>query len=270
MIEDIFGFKMISLLVLVCFVLVKVIDGVAVNWYGRPLWVHFYLFKKTLTSSQKRILRNEFPFYRRLNTKKQSYFEHRVANFIKNKVFVGRDDLEVVERQKILISATAVMLTFGMRKYQLPIIDKILLYPDEFYSTSNKAYHKGEFNPKFKALVLSWKHFEEGYSSTKDKINLGIHEFTHAIHFNSLRYKGASGKLFLNGFNNVQRLLLNKDIKDDLRDSGYFREYAFTNKFEFLAVLLESFIESPVEFKQRFPKLYKNIQQMFNFRFTGY
>jgi len=270
MIEDVFGFKEISLLVFLCFLLVKVIDGISVNWYGKPLWVHFYLFKKTLTSSQKRILRNEFSFYRRLNAKEQSHFEHRVATFIKNKSFIGRDDLVVIERQKILITATATMLTFGMRKYQLPIIEKILLYPDVFYSTINDKYHKGEFNPKFKALVLSWKHFEEGYSTKEDKINLGIHEFTHAIHFNSLRYKGSSGKLFLNGFNDVQRLLLNKRIKEDLRDSGYFREYAFTNKFEFLAVLLESFIESPVEFKQRFPMIYKNIQQMFNFRFTGY
>jgi len=270
MVEEIFGFKEISLLVLVCFLLFKAVDGIAVNWYGKPLWVHFYLFKKTLTSSQKRILRNEFPFYRRLNNKAQGYFEHRLANFIENKTFIGRDDLVVTERQKVLIAATASMLTFGMRKYQLPIIEKILLYPDVFYSTINKDYHKGEFNPKFKALVLSWKHFEEGYSTSEDRINLGIHEFTHAIHFNSLRYKGSSGKLFLNGFNDVQRLLQNKHIKDDLRESGYFREYAFTNKFEFLAVLLESFIESPVEFKQRFPLVYKNIQQMFNFRFAGY
>ena len=270
MVEDVFGFKEVSLLVFVCFLLVKAIDGIAVNWYGKPLWVHFYVFKKTLTSSQNRILRNEFSFYRRLTPKEQNYFEHRVASFIENKVFIGRDDLVVVERQKILIAATATMLTFGMRKYNLPILERILLYPDVFYSTINKEYHKGEFNPKLKALVLSWKHFEEGYSSKDDKINLGIHELTHAIHFNSLKYKGSSGKLFLNGFNNVQRLLLNEHIKDDLRDSGYFREYAFTNKFEFLAVLLESFIESPVEFKQRFPLVYKNIQQMFNFRFAGY
>lgn len=270
MIEEVFGVKHVLLLVLGCFLLIKVIDGIAVNWYGKPLWVHFYLFKKTLTSSQKGILRKEFSFYRRLNTKEQLYFEHRVASFIEKKEFIGRDDLIVVERQKILIAATAMMLTFGMRKYKLPIIEKILIYPDVFYSTINDAYHKGEFNLKFKALVFSWKHFEEGYSSKEDKINLGIHEFTHAIHFNSLKHRGSSGKLFLNGFNDVQRLLLNKRVKDDLRDSGYFREYAFTNKFEFLAVLLESFIESPVEFKQRFPTVYKNIQQMFNFRFTGY
>ena len=270
MIEEVFGFKQFLLFVFGCFLLIKVIDGIAVNWYGKPLWVHFYLFKKTLKSSQKKILRNEFPFYRRLSAKEQFYFEHRVANFIENKGFIGRDDLKIVERQKVLIAATATMLTFGMRKYKLPIIDKILLYPDVFYSTINEEYHKGEFNPKFKAVVFSWKHFEEGYSNKEDKINLGIHEFTHAIHFNSLKHKGSSGKLFLNGFNDVQRLLLNKRIKDDLRDSGYFREYAFTNKFEFLAVLLESFIESPVEFKQRFPLVYKNIQQMFNFRFTGY
>jgi hypothetical protein len=46
--------------------------------------------------------------------------------------------------------------------------------------------------------------------------------------------------------------------------------YAFTNQFEFLAVVIESFIETPQEFKLQFPELYFKIRQMLNFNFAGY
>ena len=41
-------------------------------------------------------------------------------------------------------------------------------------------------------------------------------------------------------------------------------------KFEFLAVIIESFIETPNEFKSQFPKVYFEIRQMLNFNFAGY
>ncbi|WP_374707785.1 zinc-dependent peptidase [Flavobacterium sp. J372] len=48
--------------------------------------------------------------------------------------------------------------------------------------------------------------------------------------------------------------------------SGYLRDYAYTNQFEFLAVVLEHFFETPTEFKQRFPELYGMVKRMINFR----
>ncbi|WP_410603855.1 zinc-dependent peptidase, partial [Bacillus sp. SIMBA_008] len=46
----------------------------------------------------------------------------------------------------------------------------------------------------------------------------------------------------------------------------YFREYAYTNKFEFLAVILEHFFETPEIFKREFPELYLNVKTMINFK----
>lgn len=56
----------------------------------------------------------------------------------------------------------------------------------------------------------------------------------------------------------------NAEFREQLIQSKYFRIYAFTNKFEFLAVILEHYFETSLEFKERFPHLYKNVSLMLN------
>jgi len=277
MVKEEFGFGMLfagvltfSLLLLILFLFFKMLDTVYLSWFKRPAWVHFYLYKNKLSESQKAILRMNSNFYNRLSSVGKSRFEHRLQCFLSDKEFISRQDFVLSDKHRLLVGATAVMLTFGMRKYILPILEKIIIYPKEFYSTIGERYHKGEFNPKLKALVLSWEDFEEGFNIEDDNLNLGIHEFTHAIHLNSINRSDTASTVFSDGFSELLRLMRNEDLVADIKNSGFIRDYAFTNEFEFLAVVVENFIESPSEFKRQFPSLYKKIQQMFNFRFAGY
>ena len=250
---------------------IKLIEMAYVLKYKKPLYTHFYFFKRKLNSSQKSILKNNFSFYNRLPNAHKPYFEHRLTSFIKDKDFIGRQGVKVSEEMKVLISATAVMLTFGFRDFYIGIISKIVIYPEAFYSKTNDAYHKGEFNPRLKALVLSWEDFKKGFEDGKDNLNLGIHEFTHAIHLNSLKERDISSTIFSDSFKELsQALSKDESLRQTLMTSDYFRKYAFTNRFEFLAVAIESFIETPEEFKDQFPKVYKTVKQMLNFNFVGY
>ncbi len=52
--------------------------------------------------------------------------------------------------------------------------------------------------------------------------------------------------------------------RERLVNSDYFRIYAYTNHFEFLAVIIEHYFESPEKFKTEFPKLYSNVREMLN------
>ena len=236
----------------------------------KPLYRHFYVAKKRATKGQLVVLSN-FTFYNKLNQKEQAFFEHRVVNFIKDKTFIGRNGLLVEDEHKALIAATAVMLTFGFRDYFIGLIDKIFIYPQAFYSTINQEYHKGEFNPKLKALVLSWEDFLKGHVIGNDNLNVGIHEFAHAIHLNSIKERDVSSTIFKDSFKELTELLSsNKPLRDVLIKSKYFRDYAYTNQYEFVAVLIEYFIESPVDFKNQFPRIYSKVRQMLNFNFAGY
>ncbi|WP_372936667.1 zinc-dependent peptidase [Seonamhaeicola sp.] len=249
----------------------KLLELLYVIKHKKPLYTHSYLLKRKLNASQKAILKKDFSFYNKLSKPYKSYFEHRLASFIEDKDFIGRQGVKVSEEMKVLISATAVMLTFGFRDFYIGLISKIVIYPSEFYSKTNDAYHKGEFNPKLKALVLSWEDFKKGFEDGHDNINLGIHEFTHAIHLNSIKERDISSTIFSDSFNELSKTLAhNESLKNELITSNYFRKYAFTNRFEFLAVAIENFIETPKEFKSQFPQIYKVIKQMLNFNFTGY
>lgn len=237
----------------------------------KPLYNHIYFKLERLNTVQKGILEQQFKFYIRLNEKQKKYFEHRVAAFIEDKDFIARDGLQITDEIKVLISATAVMLTFGFRDFYIGLISKIIIYPKAFYSNTNKAFHKGEFNPKLQTLVVSWEDFVKGFTIGNDNINLGIHEFTHAIHINSMKERDVSSTIFSDSFKELSEMLASNDIlRNNLLESDYFRKYAFTNQFEFLAVIIENFIETPQVFKAQFPNVYGKVKQMLNFNIAGY
>ncbi|MDT0559395.1 zinc-dependent peptidase [Ichthyenterobacterium sp. W332] len=233
----------------------------------KPLFRSFVLFKRLLNDNNRVLLTQNFTFYKRLSQSQKKLFEHRLVKFIDNKNFIGRESLIITDEMKILIGATGVMLTFGFRDYLISIISKIIIYPDSFHSNINNQLHNGEFNPQFGALVLSWKHFREGYDVSNDNLNLGIHEFTHAIHFNSIYNSSINSIIFNKSYNELKLYLdSNKELKSRLIKSRYFREYAFTNQFEFAAVIVETFIETPQLFKLQFPVLFNKVRQMLNFK----
>ncbi|WP_299114315.1 zinc-dependent peptidase [uncultured Winogradskyella sp.] len=239
--------------------------------YKKPFFLNISISKRSLTEKQIIILEREFNFYKILNVKEQKIFRHRLARFIANKVFIGREGIEPTEEMKTLISATAVMLTFGFRNYLIDLIDKVIIYPKAYYSQINETNHKGETNPKLKSIVFSWEDFEQGYHIGDDNLNLGIHEFGHAIHLNAFVNNDISSKIFRQGFEDLINFLQHhKMVREDLIASKYFREYAYTNHYEFFAVILENFIETPKAFKSQFPKLYAHMKQMLNFNFAGY
>ena len=239
----------------------------------KPPFRHIYLFKRKLDRKSSHILKMEFSFYNKLSFREKLYFEHRVATFVKRHTFEGKSGLEIEERMRILIAATAVMLTFGYRDYFIGSVNHFIIYPKAYYSQINKTYHKGEFNLGLKTIVLSWEDFLNGYDISNDNFNLGIHEFVHAMHFDFGHQKNHSvnAVIFINTYNELQSFLdTNEAYKKQLTASKYLRDYAYTNQFEFVAVLIESFMETPQEFKSQFPEMYNYVKLMLNFNFAGY
>lgn len=246
-------------------------ESIYASKYKRPFFLNAVLFKKALTNPQLSILNKEFDFYKRLDENEKAIFRHRLATFINSKEFIGREGLKLDDEMRTLISATAVMLTFGFRNYIIELIDKIIVYPKAYYSNLNETYHKGETNPQLKAIVFSWEDFKKGYHIGDDNLNLGIHEFGHAIHLNAFGKNDISSEIFKDGFNKLATYLQeHKMVRNNLTTSKYFRAYAYTNQFEFFAVVLENFIETPDEFRNKFPELYGYMKQMLNFNFAGY
>lgn len=242
----------------------RIIEPTYLLLFNKPLFIFWHPILNKMNGADKIILRREFPFYLNLSDKKKGYFEHRVKCFIDHYNFDGKD-IEVTQEMKLIIAGTYVMLTFGMRTYLIHLFENIVIYPSVYYSTINDAYHKGEYNPRMKTIVFSWEDFLSGHQ-TKDNINLGLHEFTHVLHFHSRKRADPNAIIFYDEFTEIEKYFDKEDLTNKLKEKQYFRDYAYTNKFEFLAVILEHFFETPEIFKKEFPELFENVKTMINFK----
>lgn len=228
--------------------------------WNRQLWSY-----KRLPLSRKRILQT-FTFYQQLSPKYQKQFEHRVAAFIKDKQFKHRHHSKVTDAQLVYTSAVACKLSFGRRSYLFPMLSTVLFFEQAFQSPTNEAMHKGEYNPRAKVLALSWEDFVRGMAVDDDNFHLGLHEFMHVMHFESERSTDIDAVRFHKYHQLILRHIMDPAVRQRLDNAAYFRDYAFTNQYEFMAVLGEYFFESPAEFQQQFPVLFAHLKKILLFK----
>lgn len=204
--------------------------------------------------SYKDILQKYSRYYQTLHPHDKGRFERKVCNFLYSKRFIPRNMPEVTIEAKVLIAASAVQLTFGLPNIYLQHFDKILLYPTAYYSSITKKYHKGEVNPRFGIIVLSWNHFADGYVNA-GAVNLGLHEMAHALRLENIirneEYRFFDERL-IKGFDDFARSI----CRDLQTHANFFRPYACTDEHEFFSVAIENFFERSELFKRQIPDLY--------------
>jgi Mlc titration factor MtfA (ptsG expression regulator) len=114
--------------------------------------------------------------------------------------------------------------------------------------------NRGETNPHG-ILAFSWPHLKDGFATTKDKINLGYHEFAHALLLQESQEEYGDSQ-FDRGYQLFSVAMEQFKIARRALELDFLRDYAFTNKMEFFAVCSEHFMEAPEEMYEKFPGLY--------------
>ncbi len=230
----------------------------------KPLYVHFYWKLHKLPDNLLILLRHQSNYFNKLNHTEQQYFEHRVTSFLRKYRFTRRNEAVIDDEIKILVASAYVMLTFGMRRYLTNSFKTILIHPDSYFSAEENQLHNGEFNPKYKVVVFSRRALLEGMQQGSDNSNLAIHEFAHVVTFQSMKGKDVSASIFSDQYQKIIKEITQLNTAKELRNSNFFRIYAFTNQFEFVAVMLEHYFENPSHFEKEFPELYKDVKLMIN------
>lgn len=239
------------------------LERIYIYLFKKPFFVHFPYTPSVLPKHWKQFVAKNNLFYSKLNMREQHFFDYRLKRFIETHDFIG-NEIEVTPEKKILISTIPVMLTFGMRGYLYDSVDKIILHPSEYYSNITKKYHKGEHNPAARLVVLSWEDFKTGIEVIDDNRNLGIHEFAHALFFSCKINETISCQLFAEQFTELLVVLSKPEMRERVIKLRYFRDYAFENQYEFLAIVFECFFETPEQFKSVLPELYEKVKLMLN------
>lgn len=198
------------------------------------------------------LLKREFPYYKLLNPNERSEFMVRMIDAKNFMVFEAREGLELDNRKLVLLAASMVQLTFGFRDYRLVNFEKIIVFPGIFYSKMLDQNVKGlTYGTGF--VYLSWEDFEEGYEFPDNKINLGLHEFAHALMLQKPKYFET---FTFDKFTRMANFLM-QEMEDTGESNPLFRDYGLSNHSEFWAVCVEVFFEQPLEFRERYPNLYK-------------
>lgn len=227
----------------------------------KPPPVYFELFPWRLSKNSIDYLIKNDVYYRNLNPRLRRSFNSRIKKFIASKRFIGRGDFKLNSEIILIIASAAVKISFGLREFLFPLFHTIIIYSDEFYSNASHLMVKGETNATG-VVVFSWKDFKQGNSDPFDSINLGYHEFAHALFLTNLMNP------YENDFKEHYREWLmyvkyNSKLKEATQ-KHIFREYAAANEMEFFAVAVENFFEKPKEFKQGLPNLYKLMSKVLN------
>lgn len=202
------------------------------------------------------------PLFERMSDGDKRRFRARFNDFIDSTKFIFKAGVPTDKREfaKIVIGLSAARLSLFLSKKAFDQYEKIVIYPESYYSTLGRAYHKGEVNPGMGFIVFSFEAIEQGLEK-REGVNLLYHELAHALW---LEHKLFDYDVFKDKLLDQFEIL----AKQELQHAGeeghhFFRAYGYTNLAEFFAVATENFFERPSEFKKAVPELYTALAKVF-------
>jgi len=201
-----------------------------------------------------------FPFYKNLQETQKREFIERVLIFIHTSIFIPRH-ITMGPDMVSLFSASFVHLTFGMPKKVLLHFNYIIIYPERYKNENTGHYHKGDVHLEG-SISISWKDFMHGYNKPEDGINLGLHELSHALCMEILKYRNRYPELF----KLLQPVFMRAqdEISGKRPRNNILREYAFANLHEYMAVATEVYFEQPKILESGYPELYFELKSFYH------
>lgn len=230
---------------------------------GTPLLKRMFpgLFLLRLQRQQLAVVVRYFQYYGQLPPDGRRRFEHLVASFLNAKEWRGVG-VELKDEMRVMISASAAQLLFGLPDLTLMHFDRILVYDDAYVHHRTGRRHQGEVNPEAGIIRISWAHFLEGYARPGDAHNVGLHEMAHALWFEDI-IPNAEDDFLDRRLLERWKVLAQEEI-ERIRagKDAVFRTYAGTNQEEFFAVAVEYFFEQPGFFATHRPALYDLLRSL--------
>jgi MtfA peptidase len=206
------------------------------------------------------ILNRHSIFYSGLNDADKKKFIKRAVSFIEDKIFKIHDKSGFRE-MPVLISSTAIQLSFGLEKYLLPHFRYIHIHPEEFLGI-HPTMRFLEGNVSGNCINISWKYFLQGFQFPQDGKNVGLHEMAHAYYYQNFGPCEIEDRYFVKTFDKFNEC--GNSIFTNIQNSEMclYSNYAKKNFQEFWAESIELFFEKPMELRTAYPVLYGSISDL--------
>jgi len=238
------------------------------NWFNRPAKqaispprTEEVSIDESVYNNYSFVIGSLLSYFNELPEESKQRFVKRVYEFRRSKKFhfIG---LENNEDTAILVSASAIQVTFGLKNYMMSYFKDIYILADAYHMDNEDELYIGHVAPD--GIYLSLKHFLYGYSNKTDNINVAVHEMAHALLYNNFFAQyGIDSHFRLNyeKFSSSTGPIL-ADVIANRR--SYLRSYAFSNLHEFWAVSVEAFFENPKGLQLNMPELYEALCRVLN------
>lgn len=231
-----------------------------------------------LTPQQRAWLDARMPLYARLPAELRERLHGLVQIFIREKTFVGCNDLVVTEEMRAVIAAYACLLVVNRRdaprRHFYDELLSILVYPTAFVVPQSHHDEYGLVTEGEEVLsgqawdarriILSWRDVEE---SAAGEHNVVLHEFAHYLDMEDEVMDGAPGLGSARAYEEWSRAFREEyDRLCDAVDAGaqtFLDPYAAVEPAEFFAVATEAFFMQPREFEARHSALYAQLQKYY-------
>lgn len=221
-------------------------------------------------NSWRTILQNNVVYYNGLNQDQKKQFEDDILTFL-NDVEIEGVKTTVNITDKLLVASSAVIPVFGFPNWDYRFLKYVILYPGSFNRNfelnDEKELVTGMVGTGIMEgrLILSKASLHQGFKNTRDKKNVGIHEFIHLLDKQDGSIDGTP--TFLNENEYVLpwlELIRHKTNQILEGKTSDINPYGATGQEEFLSVTGEYFFERPHLLKQKHPELFDLLCKAFN------
>ncbi|GAA3919365.1 zinc-dependent peptidase [Litoribacillus peritrichatus] len=214
-------------------------------------------------------LNSKVSFYRNLSNEDKTRFEQRCLLFLTTTSVEGGVAVEVTDQDKLLVAASAIIPVWGFPNWHYINIKTVYLLPAMF----NEQFECGGPDARITGMVgtgpmagkmaLSKPALHQGFANDRDKQNVGIHEFVHLVDMADGNCDGFPERVKKFEYCAPWFDLVQHKISEVEDKKSNIREYATTNKAEFLAVASEYFFERPKMLQKKHPKLYEYLSDFY-------
>ncbi len=213
-------------------------------------------------------LHDKVAFYRSLDSSGRRLFEQRVVLFLQT-TGVEAGQFEVSNEDRLLVAASAIIPVWGFPKWHYFNLKAVYLLPASF----NEQFQCGQpdslitgmvgTGPMSGKMALSRPALYQGFENSKDKQNVGIHEFVHLVDMADGECDGYPERLKEFSFSIPWFDLVAHKTQEIHNKKSNIRNYGATNRAEFFAVASEYFFERPAMLKTKHPHLFKSLTDFY-------
>lgn len=237
----------------------------------------YFIFRKgkpqqtasLIGEAERQLLLQHVAYYQKLDPAGRKQFEEMLADFL-SYVRIEGVGITAEPLDSILIGSSAVIPTFGFKRWKYQNLHTVLLYPDtfnkdfQFEGTGRSILGMVGTGYMDGQMILSRSALRQGFSIASDKENTAIHEFVHLLDKSDGATDGIPENLMPHQYIIPWVKLIHEEIKKIQLGKSDINPYAITNEAEFFAVVSEYFFENPAQMKEKHPELYQMLTDTFS------